>query len=431
MAPEAPAPAAAHHDVKWTQEQRAGISTTGTGLLLSAAAGSGKTAVLAERCAHLVCDATPPCSVDELLVVTFTRAAAGEMRTRIEQALRKRLDQSDDPRLHQQIALLERAQISTLHSFCTTVLRRHFNVLGIDPGFRLLDEEEGKLLRLQTIRDVLGRHYESEKAGDFEHFIDTFGDGHDETLVKRLLHLHALLESLVDPHAWLDTALDRLREAAEKPLSRSELGGGFIRLLDERLAALLDECDTIDRLIAQYPGCMPYASTVSDIRALVDRLRGKLASGDIDGLASVLDDNPVSKLSSVKNDTPGQQRVKQAIDALREPLKKGDLLAWCRASGSQWIEGMKATLPAANMLADLVREFNQAYRQAKEELRALDYADLERLTLRVLRDPDQPSRLHPSRAAREYHQQIRHVLVDEYQDINELQSAILLSLIHI
>src|SRR5690348_10036666 len=119
-------------DVKWTKEQLAGIETTGHSLLVSAAAGSGKTAVLAERCAYLVCDAPDKCDVDELLVVTFTKAAAAEMRVRIEAALRKRLEKSEDPRLSKQLMLLDRAQISTLHGFCTTVLRQYFHVLGLD-----------------------------------------------------------------------------------------------------------------------------------------------------------------------------------------------------------------------------------------------------------------------------------------------------------
>src|SRR4051794_2482677 len=157
--------------VDWTDEQRAGIETTGTSLLVSAAAGSGKTAVLAERCAYLVCDAPDRCDIDELLVVTFTKAAAAEMRTRIELALRKRLDalgEKEDPRLARQLMLLDRAQISTLHGFCTTLLRQHFNLLGLDPNFRVLDEEEVMLLRREIAREVLDARYETDTAGHFQ-----------------------------------------------------------------------------------------------------------------------------------------------------------------------------------------------------------------------------------------------------------------------
>ena len=135
---------------KWTAEQLRGIETAGRSLLVSAAAGSGKTAVLAARCAHLVIDATPPCDVDQLLVVTFTEAAAAEMKGRIESVLRERLtmlDTEDDPRLVRQLALIERAQVSTLHGFCSRLLRQNFHLLGLDPAFSMLDGDEAKLLR--------------------------------------------------------------------------------------------------------------------------------------------------------------------------------------------------------------------------------------------------------------------------------------------
>src|SRR5947208_230228 len=126
----------------WTPEQLAGITTHDRSLLLSAAAGSGKTAVLSERCAYLVCDANPPCDVDELLVLTFTKAAATEMKGRIQQALRKRLESSPTKRLIHQIALAEHAQVSTIHGFCARVLRQHFNAVGLDPNFAIIEEEE-------------------------------------------------------------------------------------------------------------------------------------------------------------------------------------------------------------------------------------------------------------------------------------------------
>src|SRR5204863_9340305 len=138
------------------------ITTADRSLLVSAAAGSGKTAVLAERCAYLVCDAPEDerCDVDQLLVVTFTNAAAAEMKGRIEKALRERLDRSpgdegdDDPRVARQLALIDRAHVSTLHAFCTSVLRQHFNLLGLDPSFTTLDEQESILLRHDVARDL-------------------------------------------------------------------------------------------------------------------------------------------------------------------------------------------------------------------------------------------------------------------------------------
>src|SRR5271154_1042703 len=123
----------------WTTDQIKGIRTVGKSLLVSAAAGSGKTAMLAERCAHLVCDADQPCDVDELLVVTFTEAAAAEMKSRIEKALRQRIAAGSSPRLNRQLALIDRTQVSTLHAFCSKVIRQNFHLLDLDPGFVVID----------------------------------------------------------------------------------------------------------------------------------------------------------------------------------------------------------------------------------------------------------------------------------------------------
>src|ERR1043166_6220132 len=141
-------------DFRPTTSQAAAIRATERSILVSAGAGSGKTAVLAERCAHLVCDATPYCDVDELLVVTFTEAAAAEMKGRIELALRRRIAASHHPRLARQLALIDRAQVSTLHGFCAKLIRQHFHLLGLDPSFIVIDGDEASLLRNEVAREL-------------------------------------------------------------------------------------------------------------------------------------------------------------------------------------------------------------------------------------------------------------------------------------
>src|SRR5436190_3989231 len=216
---------------KWTDAQWAGISTTGRSLLVSAAAGSGKTAVLAERCAHLVCDAMPPCAVDELLVVTFTNAAANEMRDRIETVLRQRLEKQDDPRLNRQLAIIERAQISTLHGFCSRILKQNFHLLGIDPNFITLDEEEAVLLRSEVARDLFADRYAGEGAGDFQKFVDQYGNGNDEPLMHRVIRTHELLSSTLDPKSWINRAMNRITAAQKGSLQQSDLGRELVRLI--------------------------------------------------------------------------------------------------------------------------------------------------------------------------------------------------------
>src|SRR5829696_5307228 len=168
----------------WTDAQWRGITTTGLSLLVSAAAGSGKTAVLAERCAHLVCDAAEPCDVDELLVVTFTEAAAAEMKSRIGKALRARAAASPSERLSRQLVLLDAASVSTLHGFCSRLLRQHFHLVGLDPAFTVMDGDEAKLLRIDVGRQLFEHRYELDESGEFQRFVDAYGDGDDERLVR-------------------------------------------------------------------------------------------------------------------------------------------------------------------------------------------------------------------------------------------------------
>src|SRR3954468_11230293 len=200
----------AHSPVQghWTPEQWLGITTVGQSLLVSAAAGSGKTAILAERCAYLVCDAPElyRCDVDELLVVTFTEAAAAEMKSRITKALRARAATDPNGRAAQQLKFVDAAHVSTLHSFCSRVLRQHFHLIGLDPAFTLLDPEEAKLLRTEVARELFEDRYELDDNGTFQRFVDAYGDGDDERLVRLVIRARELLTSLVDPVGWIDHA---------------------------------------------------------------------------------------------------------------------------------------------------------------------------------------------------------------------------------
>lgn len=182
---------------KWTAEQTDAIRAEGS-LLVSAAAGSGKTSVLAARCAYLVFGAARPCDVSRLLVVTFTEAAAMEMRTRIEKTLRTTLSQrsTTDPRLRKQLALIDHANISTLHALCVRLLKQNFTHLGLDPDFRVLDGDEAVLLRLQIAREVFLESYEQPAAEAFRAFVDALGEGHDEFLAEQVIRVHQILCSV-------------------------------------------------------------------------------------------------------------------------------------------------------------------------------------------------------------------------------------------
>ncbi|MBC8108514.1 MAG: helicase-exonuclease AddAB subunit AddA [Anaerolineae bacterium] len=403
---------------QWTEAQKRAIHTVGQSMLVSAAAGSGKTSVLAERCAYLVCDAPPPfrCEVTELLVVTFTEAAAAEMRSRIAAALYKRYQQCDDARLAHQLALIDRAQISTIHSFCTRVLRQNFHLLGLDPNFQMLSEEEGTLLRSEIAREIFARHYESDDSAAFARLIDRYGDGRDESLRYRVIRIHALLGSLVDPTGWIEKSRARLLDAAEKPMKQSALGGAVLRRVQSELAIIVER---LVKVITQFQSSRrleKYQEYATEILAHAQNWQDAFNARGIDGLALAAKDFALGRMPTVKDLSAAEETLKAEMVAVRDMMKEGDLHNLCRFSEAEWRDGMRKTIEPANMLLDLVDEFDRRYRGAKDEQRVLDFVDLEQLALRVLQDPN---------IARGYQQQFAHVLVDEYQDVNELQDVIL------
>ena len=199
-------------EIRWTDSQRRATTTTGRGVVVSAGAGSGKTAVLAERCAYLVADAEPACDVDHLLVVTFTDAASAEMRERIAKALRRRLDvRPADRRVRRQLALIDTAAISTIHAFCKRTLDRHFAAAGLDPSTPLMDQHDARLMRRETIEAVFERLGEREdRPGEaFDRLVSSYSPIHERHLMDRVLAIDDFLSSLPDPDRWIADARRR------------------------------------------------------------------------------------------------------------------------------------------------------------------------------------------------------------------------------
>src|SRR4051794_6720338 len=411
---------------QWTDAQWRGISTTGRSLLVSAAAGSGKTAVLAERCAYLVCDAQQPCDVDELLVVTFTDAAAAEMRTRIGQALRDRAAAAPSERLSRQLALLDRASISTLHGFCSRLLRQYFHAVGLDPAFAVLDADDARLLRNDVARQLFADRYELDPTNEFRDLVDAYADGNDERLVRLVIRAHEMQCSLVDPVAWSDRALARIRESAEgKDLAETELGQELHAFVSTGLASIAARCDAAIEQVPQLGDFRKYLDLLREHRSTLYFWEKTLREQGVDGLAAEVAALELGRMPPVRNDVPNKDAAKAAVDAVREAMKAGPWRDCLRFTTAQWRDGMRAVLPHARVFLELVKQFGNRYRMAKDAARSVDFSDLERYALAALRDPADPSGLSPSAAARECHRRFRHVLVDEYQDINEVQDAIL------
>lgn len=400
-----------------TPAQQQAVVTVDKSLLVSAAAGSGKTTVLADRCVHLVCDAEPPCDVDELLVVTFTEAAAAEMKTRIGQSLRRRFHEQPTDNLARQLALIDQAQVSTLHGFCARLLRQHFHIANIDPAFRILDGDEARLLRLQIARELFRDSYDGLPG--FAQFIDCYGEGNDERLACLLVDTHEMLCSLTDPNSWLKEADRRLTECATGSLEDAQLGEVLREWVDNELRDLQRRCDGALRQLRQINFPIYERYVKENFVPVIADLRSTFQSDGLDALVESLDFKFPS-LPRTPKTLPNKERATAAIEDLKTCMNKGTWREVLRFSSLQWQQGMRATLPHARTLFELIKQFAIRYRRAKDLSRSLDFADLERYTLKVLSEKGRPSK-----TAGACHGRYRHVLVDEYQDINELQDEIL------
>lgn len=422
----------------WTKEQRDAIGEVGRNVLVSAGAGSGKTSVLAERCAYLVTEARPACDIDRLLVVTFTDAAAMEMRHRISEALRRRLrERPKDARLTEQLALVDSAAISTLHSFCRRVLGRFFARVELDPGFRTLDGHEAQLLRGDVLDELMRELHagESPLAKRLDALVTENGQGRDDAIRGTVGELAAFLESIVDGEDWV--AKQRAAYAAAKP---GELGAAWVtelrRALLEDLAGLLDEAGAgLDEMAARPSKAMDllikplaaYQAQLDGWRAIlerdaagaVERVRGEVK-------AYAFSKTPRKDSAEVKRASETEraefEQQQKRFGEIREGFKKFQSRHGL-FSAEEYADGIARTAPHVSTVLELVQEFRVRYAAAKRDLAAVDFSDLERLTLKLLRDPGAPDGLTP--IASWLRDQYEHVLVDEFQDINPVQAEIL------
>ena len=238
-------------DIRLTAQQNQARTLTGRDILLTAAAGAGKTAVLARRCVYLLSEAPEPCEVEELLVLTFTESAAAEMRQRIADFLRKKSRQpgSDTEMLRLKLALLDKAQISTIHSFCKSVLSEFFYLLGLDPTFEMLDADEAALLKVQVAEELFERHYRETDKRVFSPFVQAYSSaqaGNDRNVVYRIVQMNNFLESLHDHHLWAKLCREQLVVTLEDPAS--------LKLARKQFEVIADQLNRVISATAIRPG---------------------------------------------------------------------------------------------------------------------------------------------------------------------------------
>ncbi|MCB6366449.1 helicase-exonuclease AddAB subunit AddA [Intestinibacillus massiliensis] len=407
---------------QWTAEQREAIENRGGTLLVSAAAGSGKTAVLVERVLRRLTDPADPADIDRFLMVTYTNAAAAELRGKIADALTARLAQSpDDARLRRQLFLVHRAQITTVHAFCLNLAREQFAALGIAPDFRIADQGESLPLMDEVLDTVLETLYEQEDAG-FLALSDQLTAGRDD---KRLHEVVRETYGKIQAHPRPDAFLARVRAGFAEPAGDpAQTPHGQVLLREARLAAAYG-LSCLDRAIAELENDDAlrdaYLPAFLSDRARAQELLDAAGRGDWDGAVALAQGVGFDRLKSVRGYEDKQHL--EALKAQREEWKgaakkiAGRLLCVTAAEAE---EDRARVAPAMCALADTVARFTEAFAAEKRRRNLVDFNDLEHFAIRLLLDADGA----PTELARSLSAQFTEVLVDEYQDTNAVQDAI-------
>lgn len=411
--------------VKWTEEQQKVISLRNRNILVSAAAGSGKTAVLVERIIRRLTDEKDPADVDRLLIVTFTEAAAAEMKERIGAAIEKKLaERPGDTHLEQQATLIHSAAITTIHSFCLSVIREHFHVIGIDPGFRIAEEGELKLLKQDVLDELLEERYAQEDPGFLE-FAEKFGTGkNDKKIEGIILRLYEFSRSYPQPDRWLDSCVE-----AYSPGERPEESEPAVRARERVKRRAEDVCRILARAkkICEEPdGPYMYGDMIESDLEAVRRLAEEEDFRRMYETAAGL--NKWKRLSPKKDETVSQEK-KELVQQLRKQAK--DLVKklqenYFYAPCEEWAAEMEMTRGTMETLAGLVRDFAALFDEKKQSRNMIDFNDMEQFALRILTE-EKDGKLVPSPSAAEYQDRFDEVMIDEYQDSNLVQETILTS----
>ena len=427
--------------VKWTPEQESAImspkdSNLGAQtLLVAAAAGSGKTAVLVERIITRLKDMENPLSVQELMVVTFTKAAAAEMSARIGVALAKAMESTDDKalqaRLERQLNLLPSAHISTLHSFCQWVIRSYFYKLDIPPTARIGNEAEMALLKQEVLENLLKEAYEYNTYGIFD-LSDFFSDDKsDAGLQDKVLSLYEFAMSQSNPDGWMRHAVEPYKAAQEQDLRDTLWGRAMWDDQQAEIDRIADRIEQMEPLLESPVGPKKWDKVYQEQLAALAQLKGAQTWSDMVDVCRNLDTFTKASFTSL-----GKALEKGEVDgALADEFKslgsqnkdslKGMKNGLFHIDESVLQQQFKDQYPLIHNLVELTIAFHKAYDEAKKEQGIMDFSDLEHLCLALLVEPGTEDDPQPSEVALELQDTFKEIMVDEYQDTNGVQETII------
>ena len=410
--------------IEWTEQQKRAIDARGGDVLVTASAGTGKTAVLSGRCVNIVSDKSICPDVWSILVLTFTEAAAEQMRCRIAAQLRVAFLENPDVHLRRQLMLLQGAEISTIHSFCKRLITEYFYKLDLDPTFSVIDADEQKLLKMEVLEQTIDRAWEQDGIRDaLEKLLYRRDLRTNDGFLHRIIELSDFLDGVVSRESWYQKA--SLLAELTNPFT-ADLGEKQKKKVAARLQSILDQLDHARRLCESVGGDVGWDEKLQDSHvAPVVKCIEMLKAGDWDKCA-------VAIRNFQKPTTRKPKGLPEPIAALIQSTAKNAVEAFAELSelatvNPGYLDRLGGSVgPQTAVLVELIKKFDRLYGQAKRAVNCLDFADLEHYALRLLTDEvsseDEPA---PSQTALALRQRYKHIAVDEYQDINAVQQRIL------
>lgn len=418
---------------KWTKEQQEVIDSRECNLLVAAAAGSGKTAVLVERIIQIITNKEKPVDIDSLLVVTFTNAAAAEMRERIGDAIGKALEKNpEDSHLQNQLVLLNKASITTIHSFCLEVIKSNFHKIDLDPNFRMGDETECTILKLETIEEVFEEFYE-EKEYDFYKLVESYSEKRGDTnLQQMVLSIYSFVMSSPYPMKWLEDSVNDFNIDDDFDFSTSKWAKIILDTIKIQVNGIVNN---FDKALEMVDG-------IEELETFADKLKieYKMIKNLLDSCEESWEDAYRAAITlEFENYAKGVKRIPKGAEEYIKDAK--DKAKKIRDDAKKSLESIQSSIfnknvpalnkeiemlyPIVNSLSKILKRFIDLYSERKREKGIIDFNDIEHFALAILTKEDENGNINASDVALEYREKFYEIFIDEYQDSNFVQEVLL------
>ena len=418
---------------KWTKEQQEVIDSRDCNLLVAAAAGSGKTAVLVERIIQIITNKEKPVDIDSLLVVTFTNAAAAEMRERIGDAIGKALEKNpEDSHLQDQLVLLNKASITTIHSFCLEVIKSNFHKIDLDPNFRIGDETECTILKLETIEEIFEEFYE-EKEDDFYKLVESYSEKRGDTnLQQMVLSIYSFVMSSPYPMKWLEDSVNDFNIGDNFNFSTSKWAKIILDTIKIQVNGIVHNFDKALEMVEGIEELETFADKLKIEYKMIKRLLESCDESWEEAYEAAVSLEFENYAKGVKRIPKGaEEYIKDAKDKakkIRDDAKKS-LESIQNSTFNKNISALNKEIemlyPVVNALSKILKRFIDLYSERKREKGIIDFNDIEHFALAILTKEDENGQVGPSDVALEYRDKFYEIFIDEYQDSNFVQEVLL------